>query len=645
MLYTYLFGFFATLFLSLIITPVVMLLSMKYGKISQVVHDRWHKNPTPSLGGIGIWISFIISVLFLTHIPRVWDAPLLKLPVISDEHLYLALAGASGIFVLGLVDDLFKLNPQIKLIFQIIIAAVMVKSGIVIEIIPYPAIAIPLTIFWIVGLTNAFNLLDNMDGLSAGIAGIASLILFAFSIQNGNQFVAVLSLPLAGAAIGFLVFNFNPAKIFMGDSGSLFLGFFISILSIVGTWKHATSLIVTLIPPLLVLGIPLFDTMFVTVTRRMRGQSVSQGGKDHISHRLVSLGLSERRAVLVLYSVSILFGALALFFSSVTPFVILGVSIIVAIGLFFSGMFFGEFNPDNKKNTEEKDYDFENGVINQKRQFPLSRRRIVEILLDIALVSSAYFLSYLIRTEGELSQPFFEKFVESCPWVIILKCAVFYFMGMYKSNWKYISISDLISIVKAVTMSSLIIVFAAFMFARFSYGYPRSVFVIDWMLTLIMIGGSRCLFRAFRELIISYRVGGKVTLIVGAGDTGEIVLKEIRNNPSAHLKVIGFVDDDLYKKNLKIHGVRVLGTTSDLPKIASKNNVQEIIIAIPTASDNVIARIGSICKKAGLNYGKVPFAESILDKLIQPGLLTKSNIVFERDDSGYKNKGEQFTDN
>ncbi|NQU32199.1 MAG: hypothetical protein HQ521_03105, partial [Bacteroidetes bacterium] len=236
-----------------------------------------------------------------------------------------------------------------------------------------------------------------------------------------------------------------------------------------------------------------------------------------------------------------------------------------------------------------------------------------------------YFSSYLIRTEGILQEPFFETFIESCPYVIIVKSIVFYIMGLYKSNWRYISVQDLIGIIKAVTISSLIVVFAAFMFARFSYGYSRSVFIIDWMLTLIMIGGSRCVFRAFRELIINHRVGGENTLIIGAGSAGELILKEIRNNPLSGLRVVGFIDDDFLKCNKKIHGVKVCGTTGELTEIAHRLNVKEVIIAMPSESDKVILRIENICIENDINYGIMPLSNSsILDKLIQPGVKKKS---------------------
>ncbi|MBI3814173.1 MAG: undecaprenyl/decaprenyl-phosphate alpha-N-acetylglucosaminyl 1-phosphate transferase, partial [Nitrospinae bacterium] len=253
----------ASFTVSLILTPFVKVLATRFGKVAEVRGDRWHKKPTPLLGGIAIWASWlIIAILFTPDFQY-------KLPL---------LLSATAIFILGLIDDIVTLNPQIKLVGQIIIASLLIASGVIIEIIPYPVVSIPLTILWLVGITNSFNLLDNMDGLSAGIAAIVSLSFGIFSIQYGDTGIALSAFILAGASIGFLVYNFNPAKIFMGDCGSMFLGFTLASLTILKTWREASNLIATLIVPLLILGIPIFDTTFVTLTRKLRGTPISQGG-------------------------------------------------------------------------------------------------------------------------------------------------------------------------------------------------------------------------------------------------------------------------------------------------------------------------------------------------------------------------------
>jgi UDP-GlcNAc:undecaprenyl-phosphate GlcNAc-1-phosphate transferase len=334
---------------------------------------------------------------------------------------YSILAGAAGIFALGLLDDIFGLNPQVKLIGQVIVSAMMVSMGIQIEIIPWPVVSIPLTIFWIVALTNAFNLLDNMDGLAAGIAAIASGVLLVFSIQAGDYTVAALSAALGGAALGFLVFNFNPASIFMGDSGSMVLGFCLACFSILGTWRHATNLVVSMTVPILVMGIPIFDTAFVTVTRKLRGVPISQGGRDHISHHLVRLGLSERRAVIILYLASILISALAVANSTISPLFMVVMAGILGIGLFIVGLFLEESK--KKQGLAEEPYVSVYGHPHSERasHVILSRRRVAEILIDVVLIALAYFSAYLVRFEGQFGQFYFQQFVTTLPWVLIIK--------------------------------------------------------------------------------------------------------------------------------------------------------------------------------------------------------------------------------
>ncbi|MBI3584170.1 MAG: hypothetical protein HY096_09535 [Nitrospinae bacterium] len=573
---------------SLILTPLVKVLSSKFGKVAEVREDRWHKKPTALLGGIAIWASWVIVTTFFT--PQFNY----KLPI---------LLSATAIFILGLIDDIVKLNPQVKLVGQIIIASSLTLSGIVIEIIPYPVISIPFTILWLVGITNSFNLLDNMDGLSAGIAAIASASLGIFLVQSGSYSIAPLAFILMGASLGFLVYNFNPAKIFMGDCGSMFLGFLLSSTAIIGTWREASNLIATMIVPLLVLGIPIFDTTFVTLTRKLRGKAISEGGKDHISHRLVALGLSERQVVLSLYGFSILFALLALYFS-INPFVIMTVAVLSAIGLYLFGIFLGDEKMYSSSNKEIE-------VIIAKRQYRksginLSRRRIAEIIMDLILISVAYFSAYLLRFEGRLINPNLTFFVNTLPWVVIVKLIVFYYFGVYQSIWRYVGIRDMTAIVKGATLSTLIIMVGIVMTARFK-DYSRAVFIADWLLTVVMIGGSRLALRSLKEYLIDHRKSdGRRIIIIGAGDAGELILREIRNNNDINFNVVGFIDDDPAKQKYRIHGIPVVGDTENLKEIKQKYNIEDAIIAIPSASRETMDRILNKCKKANLNIRTLP---------------------------------------
>lgn len=521
------------------------------------------------------------------------------------------MAGATGVFALGLLDDIFGLNPQVKLVGQVIISAMIIAMGIRIEIIPWPVASIPLTIFWMVALTNAFNLLDNMDGLAAGIATIASGVLLAFSLQAGEYTVAALSAALCGASIGFLVFNFNPASIFMGDSGSMVLGFCLACFSILGTWRHATNLVVSMIVPIMVLGIPIFDTTFVTVTRKLRGVPISQGGRDHISHHLVQLGLSERRAVVVLYLSSILISALALANSTIHPLFMIVFAGVFGIGLFILGMFLEESKKKKGLASEPPASLYGQTRSPRASQVVLSRRRLAEILIDVVLITLAYFSAYLVRFEKQFDHFYFRQFVTTLPWILMIKCAVFYYIGLYKSVWRYISVRDMLDIVKGVVLSSFVIVSFIVILSRFE-GYSRSVFVIDAMFTLILVGGSRGFLRVLREYLENYRRGGRRVVIIGAGDAGELVLREIRNNLDMDYHVIGFIDDDPLKHKVRIHGVPVIGSSEDLGTVVAAKRIEEALVAIPSASEDQLLRIADRCQKAGLPFTTFPALKHIL---------------------------------
>ncbi|MFB3072360.1 MAG: hypothetical protein ACE1ZU_02565, partial [bacterium] len=455
-----------------------------------------------------------------------------------------------------------------------------------------------------VALTNAFNLLDNMDGLACGVAAIASGVLLIFSLQAGDYTVAALSAALGGAALGFLYFNFNPASIFMGDCGSMILGFSLACFSVLGTWQHATNLVVSMTVPILVLGIPIFDTAFVAVTRKLRGAPISKGGRDHISHHLVRLGLSERRAVLTLYAASILIGAATLF-STFNPLFMIVVAGLVGIGLFIVGLFLEETK--RKKGLVDAAPTAVFGQPRSQRAKPviLSRRRLAEILIDVVLITMAYFSAYLVRFEGQFGQFYFQQFVWTLPWLMMIKLTTFYYMGLYQSVWRYVSVRDMLDIVKGVLLSSFVILSFVVLLSRFE-GFSRSVFLIDTVFTLILIGGSRGLLRVLREYLENYRKEGRRVFIVGAGDAGELVLREIRSNKEMDYQVVGFIDDDPKKLSVRIHGVPVLGSSEQLKSLASENGVEEALVAIPSAREDQLLRIGSRCREAGLTFSVFP---------------------------------------
>ena len=585
----YVIAFVCALILSLFLTPLIIKAAYKFNFMARPNQLRWHKNTTALLGGVGIYLAFLIPVLLFARI---------------DKAVIGLLTGSSLVFLIGLVDDIFHIKPQLKLIGQIFVSCVILAFGISFEIIPIRWIVIPLTIFWIVGITNAFNLLDNMDGLSCGIAFISCAFLFAYSLLSGMHVVALLSVILAGASLGFLRYNFYPARIFMGDCGSQFLGMTIATVAIIGTARHVSHLVVTLAVPILILGVPIFDTTFVTFMRKLKGQPLSQGGKDHTSHRLVLLGLSERKTVLLLYLLSILFGLIALLYAKIDIIIVSILAVLVIIILFLFGIFLGESKVFTDKEVENLIKDRTRKEKTILNVLFLHKRRIAEVIIDLFLICISYYTSYLLRFEGKVSGANFSLLTRSLPWLIVARLGCFYYFGLYQGIWRYIGIKDLVAIFKAVSASSILIILFLTFFYRFR-DYSRVVFIIDWMLMLFLATGVRILIRVLRESFISLKPGEKKILIFGAGDAGEMVLREVRHNKRLNCHPVGFLDDDRKKVGRKIHGVPILGTRDKLARLVKEKGVEEVIIAIPSAKPEALEALFQECRRCGVKYRRM----------------------------------------
>ena len=579
--YAYLFSFLTALGFALALTPIIMRLALRWEYVDRPKEDRWHREQTAILGGVGIYLAFLLTtILFL---------PIAQIPTLQGLVL-----GASAIFLLGLWDDLRGMKPVHKLLGQGLIAIMMVVPyGIEITALPYQFIAIPLTILWLVMITNAFNLLDNIDGLCAGVVFIASTILSIHSYLNDLHLVGNLGAILAGTSLGFLYYNFNPARIFMGDCGSMLLGFILAVVAIMGTGRHVSNLLVTLAIPVLILGLPIFDTLFVTSSRQARNQPITQGGKDHTSHRLVFLGLSERKAVLLLYFIAALCGAIALFYHRLDAIMVSVLGALTLIILFLFGLFLGEVEVHADKKGD-------NHSLVPKIPW-VYQRRFWELLMDMVLIIISFVSAYLIRFEGGIPPEFKPALLKSLPLIIILKLASFYYFGLYRGLWRYISIHDLVAIFKAVSLGSILCVFSMTIIFRFE-DYSRGVFVIDWLQMIILLSAVRILQRVWKEAFAALSQGEKRVLIMGAGDAGEMVLREIKNNRHLNYQPIGFLDDDPKKIGCRIHGLPVLGSRRDIPVFVPQKRIDEILIAIPSVREYDLEEIIAYCTKSGAGY-------------------------------------------
>ncbi|MHA7967135.1 glycosyltransferase family 4 protein [Paenibacillus sp. CAU 1782] len=316
----YAIGFIAALAFALILTPLVKKFAFKIGAIDKPNHRKVHTRIMPRLGGLAIYAAFVGA--FLAVSPFIPEGLLRPRDVNMINAL---LVGGTIIIILGALDDRFELSAKVKLLGQIAAACVVVFGfDVHIDLVNVPFgetmqpiaewIGIPLTIFWIVGVTNAINLIDGLDGLAAGVSGISIATIAVMASLMGFQPVILLSTLLLGGIIGFLAFNFHPAKIFMGDSGSLFLGFSLATLSMLG-FKQVT--IVSFVTPLLIIGVPLSDTFFAIVRRWVNKKPIFAPDKGHLHHRLQDLGFSHRRTVLIIWGVAAIFGVLAIVQSAV----------------------------------------------------------------------------------------------------------------------------------------------------------------------------------------------------------------------------------------------------------------------------------------------------------------------------------------
>jgi UDP-GlcNAc:undecaprenyl-phosphate GlcNAc-1-phosphate transferase len=561
------------------LTPVVRRLARRWGFVAKPKTDRWHKRPTAMMGGVAIWLAVITT--YLTLVPH-------------TSAGWVVAGAASFLFLVGLIDDWLHIKPYQKLIGQVIGAAIVVNYGLVLPWTRSLPANMVITIFWLIGITNAINLLDNMDGLATGIAAIASGFLTLNFIAANQTTEALMLGAFAAALVGFLIYNSNPASIFMGDSGSMFIGFFLASSSLINlAGGRSRAFVPVLAVPILVLFIPIFDTTFVTILRKLSGRAASQGGRDHTSHRLVALGLSEKRAVLMLYGLAALSGLLAVTLRELKPDVSLALLAIFTLGLTLLGVYLAGVKGYDEEEEVRAEHD--NLLFAFLIDFSY-KRRIFEVLLDVILIVLAYWSAYAIKFEPFSNSPAWKLFLRTLPVLVVVRLAAFLAFGVYRGIWRYTSMDDLLAFAKAVAAGSIVSMIIVLFKFRFQ-GFSRAVFLIDALVMLLLLAGSRVAFRFFRQVFPSGSAGnGQRVLIYGAGDAGELLLRELLNNRELSYAPVGFMDDDANKHGKLIHGFRVFGGNGLLPKIISDHRVEQVLISTPRISEERIAEILSECE-------------------------------------------------
>jgi len=571
--------------LSLVATPVVAWLARRFGAVARPRADRYHQRPTALLGGIAIFLGFAATTAGLAGTP--------------SSPLALVLYGASAMFALGLVDDIFSLRPWMKLLGQVLVAVIFVLRGPRLVYTFVPGLDSVITVFWLVGITNALNLLDNLDGLAAGVTVIAAAFLTYFFTQSGLDAEAVVSLALAGAALGFLSYNFPPASIFMGDAGSLLLGFTLASVTLFNQSHRTRNLLATLAVPLLVLLVPILDTTLVTFARKAHGRAVSQGGTDHISHRLVALGFSDRATVLVVYGVAVSSGLVALLVRRLS--VVMSIAVVV---LFLAALVTGllvlirvrVYGASGSRRGRAATGRGEQAAIGVAARREPSGEQVVEgpgsrwrtwlasasVLLgifDLMAVVFCYYLAFLLRF-GSNIVPFLGSFVHSLPVVAPVQLALLWASGVYRTLWHRGTAWDIARLAGSVLVAVAASVAAATLLFRFEL-LSRAAFAIDAMLLFLALLFGRYAGRATQLLSLQQdRLEDRHALLLGAGAAGDAAARELRESARWHMRPVGFLDDDPAKQGRRIRGLPVLGPLDELERLVRERDVDAALLCI-----------------------------------------------------------------
>ena len=601
----YIFLFVGAAALSLGLTPLVRLLAIRFKVQDAPSKRKVHKTPVPLLGGIAVFLAFN-GTLFL------WL-------FYSGENLYASISDhwyalpiiELIILGLGIYDDAKRLRPRTKLFVQIIIGLLAVLSGFRFGDIANPLSgsiihlgfwAVPLTVLWVVGIINALNLVDGLDGLATGTALIAATAICAISYVTQNMGVAFIALAFGGALLGFLKYNFFPARIFLGDSGSLLLGLILAVLSIKSATKGA--IVIAVLAPVLALGLPIMDMLISMVRRTLNSLrlvelgkngkakilfSMFQADKEHVHHRLLKLGYSHKRAVLILYVLCAVLCALAFLtvaFRNLNAVALL-VAILIVIFAGIRGLKYQEFKI------------LETGLLLPLFHFPVINTSVFLAFFDLGSCALAYSLSYLICQQS-YGAPDKSLFLSTLGFVLLFKLGAFYFSRFYKGSWIQIQLDDLLGIFKVIVLTSLgATIGLSLLFGVKAFGII--FFILEFYFTLTFIVGFRISYRVIYG--VYNRAAPKEekrVLIYGAGERASTVIQEIRRNHSFAFAPIGFIDDDPKKIGRLAYGCPVLGSADDLDEILTKHDILEIIVATERISEEKIAKLVDFCKQRGI---------------------------------------------
>jgi UDP-GlcNAc:undecaprenyl-phosphate GlcNAc-1-phosphate transferase len=535
--------------------------------------DRWNRKVTPHSGGIALFISIAAVYLLLFR----------------GRHLPVALA-AAAFWILGTLDDRFGFKARFKFGAQALIISVAVLSGVALVVTPSPALNFLISWLWLMGITNAFNLIDNMDGLACGVTIIIALSRAVLLYVNGYPAEAELPLLLAGAFLGLLWFNFNPARIFMGDGGSMLAGFSLAALTIDSPVPHATSFLAGIFYPALTFAYPIFDTALVSVLRKMSGRAISIGGRDHSSHRLASLGIHERKVVFVLWvftAVGSVTGLLAHRLPVSSAVAIALLSVFATMFAIFLATLPVSFLP----------YTLPADSFGGIRRWVPSLRAAVSISLDSMLAAIALVAAFALRFDLDIPPAQYRNMLISIPVIIAAQAIGSVLLRTYEWSWAFFTSQGIFALAGAAGTSALACAVLGFVLPAYPRGVVLLYVAIALGLTLIVRFSLSVFRQAFREVPAAKH---RRVAIFRADFEGEALARFLLGSTVYSLRPVAFLDDRPLRRGVRIYGLPVRSIETDMQTLREELQLEAVLLPRRNEESEDHSLLGQKCQQVGL---------------------------------------------
>lgn len=530
-----------------LVTPKVIRFAHKVDFLDYPSSYKLHDKPTPLLGGTAVYLGFFISLSFGVFLSRIsWDGNLMGI-----------FLGSFALLLLGLWDDKRKLSPSHKFFGQILASLLFIIFSQRVIISTHAVLDAFILLLWIVGLINALNFLDNMDGLCGGITFIHCVAFFVIGVLNQQRMVVLISLSLAGALLAFLRYNFHPARIFLGDAGSMLNGFLLACMGALFVQKNSSPN--ALLVPILILSYPIFDITFVTFTRLREGRKFYQGGKDHSTHRMVKMGIKQQHTIWSIYLVCLVLGALAVlvysFFDSPGK-------MLIAVFVWLSLTIFG---------------------VHLQRNFVNIREKLSLVWIDIVMINAAFLFFFWMKFHsGLFAQEWMiplSEYVTPAIWITIYWLNLFAILGMYEVPGDERLKEEMRKVAKAIGGGIIIFLILTL--------NPSYLVLKSWILLLIyglgliiLLGMGRGSFMLFSRKLQAQSRFLRKAIIVGTKENARELFEKVSSSPQFGYQVVGFVSEDEVGQKENPSGLKVLGQLEELEEIARENKIQDVLIAL-----------------------------------------------------------------